>query len=389
MAIIKSFLDQDFYKFTMAQLILHQFPDSHVKFKFKCRNKVLLGKYINEINYELDHLCNISCTDDDLKYLSTYNYLKKDFIEFLRLFRLNRDFIHAFVDEYGQLQIIAEGPWSHVIWFEVFVLAIVQEIHNRNMLPGAELNIARERLESKIVKANEVHGLKIVDFGTRRRFSREWHHEVVDRLVKKSTGFFSGTSNVLLAKNYGIPANGTFAHELYMGVMGNDVKLSRVQFETLMAWSNEYRGELGIALSDIFGFNAFLRDFDKFFAKLFDGCRHDSGDPVTWCDMLVEHYKKLNIDPNTKTAVFSDGLTFDSAIELCIKYYNVIKTSFGIGTSLTNDTGLIEPLPLVMKMIECNGNAVVKLSDSGGKGMCEDIETIELTKRVYDYSPID
>jgi len=151
----------------------------------------------------------------------------------------------------------------------------------------------------------------------------------------------------------------------------------------LDVWAREYRGDLGIALTDVIGMDAFLRDFDMFFAKLYDGCRHDSGDPIEWGEKLIAHYESMNINPKTKTAIWSDGLTIPKAISIYMNFHERIKCGFGIGTNLTNDVGF-DPLNIVIKMIECNGQPVAKLSDSPGKTMCEDKEYVKYLKKVFN-----
>jgi len=221
--------------------------------------------------------------------------------------------------------------------------------------------------------------------GSRRLSARSSSSRAVFALSRIQ---FSGTSTVYLAKKFGVSPIGTFAHELFMGVMGTDVRVSEVQRRTLDMWAHEYRGELGIGLSDIFGFRAFLRDFDLYFAKLFDGCRHDSGDPFTWGEMLIDHYRKLRIDPRTKTACWSDSLDTRRALAIARRFHDRIKVTFGIGTHLTNDMG-VEPLSIVMKLTQSNGHPVVKLSDSPGKSMCDDASFVEYVKQQYDWKSID
>ena len=248
----------------------------------------------------------------------------------------------------------------------------------------------RRRLRRKI-DAFDRHadwGFKVADFGLRRRYSGAWQEEVVREFADRGRRIFSGTSNVYLAKKFGVSPIGTFAHELFMGVMGTDVRVSEVQRRTLDMWAHEYRGELGIGLSDIFGFRAFLRDFDLYFSKLFDGCRHDSGDPFTWGEMLIAHYKRLRIDPTTKTACWSDSLDTRRALAIARRFHDRIKVTFGIGTHLTNDMG-VEPLSIVMKLTQSNGHPVVKLSDSPGKAMCDDASFVEYVKQQYDWKSID
>jgi nicotinate phosphoribosyltransferase len=382
MTIINSLLDSDLYKFTMGQVVLHQFPGAYTTFKFKCRNENNLYKYVDEINDEIDHLCSLRFKKDELLYLHGIPFFKSDFVDYLSMLQLNRKQIECFVDANNELQIIARGPWRDVIWFEVPVLAIVQEVYTRNEFKEPSYKEGIKRLEEKIKLGNKYHKklrMSIADFGTRRRFNFQWHKTVIDTLSKKlPTEMFSGTSNVLFAKEFGLKPIGTMAHEYLQAGQGiGHVPLVKSQSYMLDCWVKEYRGDLGIALSDVVGFNAFLNDFDKYFAKLYDGCRHDSGDP------LIDHYQSLGIPANTKTAVFSDGLDFTLAFKLAERFRGRIQTSFGIGTNLTNDLGHT-PLQIVMKMTECNGNPVAKISDSKGKGMCEDEDFLKYLKKVYN-----
>ena len=388
MPIINSLLDTDTYKLTMAQCVFHQFSKQRpiTRFKFKCRNENKLASFIDEINAELDYLCNLRFQEDEIEYLRSIPFFSQDFVDFLEMFKLKREYIKTWIGDDGQLNIECEGPWIQVIWFEVPVLAIVQEVYTRNSYAKLDLSSARESLEEKISQAKE-YGSRlrytIADFGTRRRFNYDWHREVVQTLSRElPRDIFVGTSNVLFAKEFGLKPIGTMAHELFMGCMGMKIRLDESQKYALDSWVREYRGDLGIALSDVVGFDAFLRDFDKYFAKLYDGCRHDSGDPFEWGERLIEHYKSLGIDSATKTAVFSDGLTFNLAFQLAERFRGRIQTSFGIGTNLTNDVG-ITPMQIVMKMVTCNGNPVAKISDSNGKGMCEDEEFLSYLKKVY------
>ena len=389
--VITSLLEQDFYKFTMGQMVLHQLPTVNVKAEFRLRTRgVDLVPYIGRINEELDHLCSLRFTDDEIAYLRGIRFLASDFCDYLRRLWLYRDQVHVAPDptKNGGIAIWAEGPWRDVIWFEIPVLAIVQELWMRDH--PADPAEGRRRLDAKIAafNARADWGFKVADFGLRRRYSGDWHREVVGAFAEKGSRFFSGTSDVYLAKEFGVSPIGTFAHELFMGVMGTDVRVSEVQRRTLDMWAHEYRGELGIALSDIFGFRAFLRDFDLYFAKLFDGCRHDSGDPFTWGEMLIDHYRRLRIDPRTKTACWSDSLDTGRALAIAERFRGRLKVTFGIGTHLTNDLG-VEPLSIVMKLTEANGHPVVKLSDSPGKSMCDDASFVEYVKQQYRWRSID
>jgi len=382
MGIINSLLDTDQYIYTMAQAALHQAPGAMVKFKFKCRNfdgHVALdgNEFLSSLNSELDHLCTLKLTGDELAYLKGLRYFKKDFLYMLKDRHLDRDLISAYKDTDGKIAIDINGPIFLSIWFEVPVLAIVSELRTIS-LNEAKFNLlqeGRKRLKEKIayIKTNvhEDSPFTFGDFGTRRRSWFSWHREVIRNLKDELPKNFIGTSNLLAAKEFGIKPLGTMAHLWFQLFQRMGVQLEKSQQAALDAWQNEYRGDLGIALSDIGGFNWFLKDFDSFFAKLFDGCRHDSGDPFFWCEMLIKHYEKLSINPKTKTALFSDGLTIPLAVKLFESFNKQINTSFGIGTHLTNDMGVEAP-QIVIKMVECNDGPVAKLSDSKGKGMCED-----------------
>jgi len=388
--IINSLLDNDFYSFTQMQCILHQFPDVDVEYKFRCRNEADLLPYKDEIAREIDHLCTLQFTKKELDYLKSISFIKANYIDFLKNFKLQRDYV-TLSEKNGKLSIEIKGNWFQTVLFEVPILAIVNEVYFRKE-PN---DVGYERLQSKIDLVKEYNAkygqrFQFADFGTRRRYSRLWQDSIVNTLSKELPDNFIGTSNVKLAMEYGVKPIGTMSHQLIQIGQGlPNVRISESQRYMLDSWVHEYRGDLGIALSDTLGFDAFLRDFDSFFAKLYDGCRHDSGDPFTWCEKLIAHYKKLKIDPKTKSAVFSDGLTFPLALDLCSEFHNRINTSFGIGTNLTNDTSLV-PLQIVIKLVKVNGFPVAKISDSRGKGMCEDEGYLKYLKSVFkinDYLP--
>lgn len=381
--IINSLLDTDFYKFTMGQVICNSFSNTKCKFKFKNRTSSYnLARFADALKEEIAYLCTLTFTDDEIDYLRKVPFFNDGYIEFLRLLRLNRNFINIEIVN-GDLFVETYGPWLHTSPFEIYVLAIVQELYTR-LVPDSELGdcykLGHSRLDEKI-KLIENTNVKFADFGTRRRFSYDWHDTVIQKLIGNKN--FIGTSNVHFAHKYGLKYIGTMAHEYIMAGMGlKDCQLGNCQKYMFQKWVDVYRGDLGIALSDTLGFDAFLRDFDKYFSKLYDGCRHDSGDPYVWCNKLISHYEKMGINPKTKSAVFSDGLDFKLMLSLYESFNDRINTSFGIGTNLTNDLG-IKPLQLVMKMTECNGKPVAKVSDSKGKGMCEDAEFLSYLKKVF------
>ena len=396
--IIQSLLDTDLYKFTMMQVVLHHFPGAQVEYRFKCRNPgVDLARFADEIRDEVRSLCSLQFLDAELDYLRSMRYIKSDFVDFLGLFKLNEKYIDIVPQPSGELEISIKGPWLHTILFEVPVLAIVNEVYFRNTQPQADVDEGRRRLENKIeqLQGEGLVDLKIADYGTRRRFSKEWHEEVLRTLSSKLgpvlvpariTGEppqFAGTSNVLFAMKLGLIPLGTMAHEYLQACQALGPRLRDSQVFGFEMWGREYRGDLGIALSDVYGMSAFLRYFDLLFCKLFDGSRHDSGDPFQWGERMLAHYTANRVDPRTKTLIFSDGLTVPRTIELYQQFRGRCLLAFGIGTNLTNDLGY-EPLQIVIKMIRCNDQPVAKLSDTPSKNMCEDEKYLAYLRQVFE-----
>ncbi|MGH6627716.1 MAG: nicotinate phosphoribosyltransferase [Burkholderiaceae bacterium] len=395
--IITSLLDTDLYKFTMMQVVLHQFPGAQVEYKFKCRNPgISLAPYLNEIRDEIRALCSLRFQDAELAYLRSLRFVKSDFVDFLGLFRLNEKYITLTALPSGEIDIRIKGPWLHAILFEIPVLAIVNEVYFRNTQKVPDFLAGRQRLDTKIaqLQAEGLRELKIADYGTRRRFSKAWHEEVLRVLVARlgagSAGQFAGTSNVLYAMKLGLTPLGTMAHEYLQACQALGPRLRDSQVFGFESWAREYRGDLGIALSDVYGMDAFLRDFDMYFCKLFDGARHDSGDPFAWGERLIAHYKNNRVDPRTKTLIFSDSLTVPRTIELYQQFRGRCQLAFGIGTNLTNDLGdppAHVPLQIVIKMVRCHGQPVAKLSDTPAKNMCDDVNYLAYLRQVFEITP--
>ncbi|QTA88483.1 nicotinate phosphoribosyltransferase [Desulfonema magnum] len=384
--IINSLLDNDLYKLTMMQGVLHQFPWAEVEYEFKCRDEGIdFTPVAEQIQAEINHLCNLRFEKKELDYLRTLRFMKEDFIQFLRLFQLNKDFVCISTDN-NKFSLKITGPWLHTILFEVPILAIVNEVYFQDIRPAPDFETGKEKLYQKInlVKESNKENLefRFTDFGTRRRFSRVWQGQIIQILKKELPENLIGTSNVYFAMEYGLIPIGTMAHEWIMAAQALGPKLANSQKFALEHWAQEYRGDLGIALSDTMGFDAFLKDFDMYFAKLFDGCRQDSGDPLEWGDRLIEHYKKLKVDSRSKIAVFSDGLSFPRALEIDRYFKGRIIPSFGIGTNLTNDI-VGDPVQIVIKMTKCQGAPVAKISDSPGKQMCKDEQYLDYLKSVF------
>lgn len=396
--IITSLLDNDLYKFTMLQAMLHQFPQTHGVYRFRCRNNedtlYPLADIKEALEKQLDSLCELRFLEDELEYLRGLRFMRSDFVDYLELFKLKRRFITVSTDEKGRLFIDIEGPMIQAMFFEVFVLAIVNELYFSALSNASVIEEGQRRLDEKVellhqyaVKQekydNNTPPFIVADFGTRRRFSKVWQAHVVEILHNAEPKIVSGTSNVYLAKKLGMTPIGTMAHEFMQAFQALDVRLRDSQKAALEAWVHEYRGDLGIALTDVVGMDAFLRDFDLYFAKLFDGLRHDSGDPYVWGDKAIAHYKKLKIDPRTKILTFSDGLDLNKAWNLHQYFKGQIRTSFGIGTNLTNDMG-ITPINIVLKLVECNGQPVAKLSDSPGKTMINNDTYLAYLRQVFE-----
>jgi nicotinate phosphoribosyltransferase len=388
--IITSLLDTDLYKFTMMQAVLHQFPGAQVEYRFKCRNPgVDLAAHVAEVQEEIRSLCQLRFQPAELDWLKSLRFIKSDFIDFLGLFRLNEKYIRVEAGPQGELNLSIQGPWLHTILFEIPVLAIINEVYFRNTQPVPNTPEGRVRLDHKLgqLQTEELSSLKIADYGTRRRFSKSWHEEVLrvsmSRLGTGPSGQFAGTSNALFAMKLGLTPLGTMAHEYLQACQALGPRLRDSQIYALETWAREYRGDLGIALSDVYGIDAFLRDFDMYFCKLFDGARHDSGDPFTWGERMIEHYQRNRVDPRTKILIFSDGLTVPRTIELFQQFRGRCQLAFGIGTNLTNDLGY-EPLQIVIKMVRCNGQPVAKISDTPSKNMCDDENYLTYLRQVFN-----
>lgn len=384
--IIDSLLDTDLYKFTMMQCVLHQFPAAQAEYKFKCRNPGTdLQAVIGPINEEIDHLCALHFRKNELDYLHSLRFMKSDFIDFLELFHLKRSSIVVKKAEGSDtdIEIRIRGPWLHTIMFEIPVLAIVNECYYRKFYPNQDLAEGRRRLKAKIESIKDIQDIGISEYGTRRRFSKAWQEEVIKTMQATMGKQFTGTSNVYYAMQLGLTPLGTMAHEYLQACQALGPRLRDSQKYAFEMWAKEYRGDLGIALSDVYGMKPFLLDFDMYFCKLFDGARHDSGDPFEWGEHLIEHYRKNRCDPKTKTLIFSDMLDFPKVISLYNAFHGRIRLGFGIGTNLVNDLGILS-LQNVIKLIRCNDQPVAKLSDDPVKSMCEDESYLRYLKSVFN-----
>jgi nicotinate phosphoribosyltransferase len=384
---VVSLLDTDLYKFNMNQVMFHKHTNLNGTYIFKCRNKdvVFTEEMVEEINAQIDHLCTLSFTDEELEYLGSLRFIKSDYVEFLRLWRPLRRYVICDTNADNGLRIEVNGPLFSVMQFEIYLLEIVNEVYFRMKYDYISLvNSAKERLVGKMNGFRaDVYDFNFAEFGCRRRLSREWQDYAVGELVKNE--HCVGTSNVYLAMKYGVKPIGTYAHEyvqMYQGVPG--IQMAYTNKVAMEEWFDEYQGDNGTALTDTLGTDLFLKDFNKLQALCYTGVRHDSGDPIEWGEKIIAHYISLGIDPKTKTLLFSDGLDFDSAQRIYNHFKDRIKVSFGIGTYLSNDT-YAKPLNIVIKLQYVNGHPVAKISDTPGKAMCQDAGYLEYLKSAVDY----
>jgi nicotinate phosphoribosyltransferase len=382
--IITSLLDNDLYKFSMMWAVLRKFPDLKVKYSFIDRNNIVYPKEFDSlVKMEINKLQFLSLTSLEEQFLQTIRYFPQSYIDFLKGYRFDPNEVQVSIDEENHLHIEIKGYWYRTILWEVPILAIVSELYYQETKQTPTIYFEKDLEKLKLM---ESHNAFFADFGTRRRYSYVNQYRIVDLFCKyRNNHCFVGTSNVHLAQRCGTKAIGTMAHEWIMahGAMFGYRMANKLALEN---WADVYGGDLGIALADTYTTDSFLESFDMKLSKLFDGVRQDSGDPYEFVNKVIAHYKKLGIDPMSKTIVFSDGLDIDKAT--AIKEYCVaqIKSSFGIGTHLTNDVG-VKPLNIVIKLsgVEVNNRwiNVVKLSDDKGK-YTGDKKEIELCKNVLN-----
>ena len=389
--ILQTLLDTDAYKLHMQQAVFHRYHDVSVAAEFRCRGDDLLGVYADAIREQVDFMRHLTLNDEEFAFLESLPFFEADYLAWLRTFRYDPTQVHI-SNNNGHLDIRLTGSWLEVIMWVVPLLAVISEVVHQHRSPGVTPQMALDSLESKLVQFNELtaqvdlSAFRLMDFGTRRRFSREVQEAIVTRLQQES--WFVGTSNYDLARRLDLTPMGTQAHEWFQAHQQISPVLANSQRAALQAWLDEYPDQLGIALTDCITMDAFLRDFDHSFASQYQGLRHDSGDPVEWGEKAIAHYEKLGIDPKTKVLVFSDNLDLPKAIELYRHFCARINLSFGIGTRLTCDIPQVKPLNIVIKLVECNGKPVAKLSDSPGKTICHDKAFVRALRKAFDLPQI-
>ena len=390
--IISSLLETDLYKFSMGQAIYHQFSDYKTTWTFKCRNTDVhfTDEMVKEIKDQINNYCNLRFTEDELNYLENIKWIKGSYVDFLRLWRPRfEDFEITDKAECG-LTIETKGTWLNTSMYEIPTLAIVNEVFFRMAYDYDTLFTSfKEKLENKIAcVCGDLNIGTFSEFGLRRRLSAEAQELAVKELsnAKFNDSHFIGTSNVYLAKKYNLTPVGTMAHEWIMcaGQGNHKHNPAYSNWYALDAWVKEYGVLNGIALTDTITTECFLEDFQLTYATLFNGVRHDSGDPYEWGEKMIKHYESLGIDPKTKTLLFSDSLNFEKAGNLYNYFKGKVKVAFGIGTYIANDTD-VPALNIVMKTTLCNGMDVAKLSDINGKGMCKNQDYVEYLRRCIDW----
>ncbi|KIA89792.1 nicotinate phosphoribosyltransferase [Kaistella jeonii] len=380
---LKSILDNDFYKITMQNAVVKLFPNEKVKYQFINRGKHHFpAGFANELRKSVNAMAELKLTKEEKEFLRvTCPYLDLPYLDFLAGYHYDPSEVKIVQTE-NELEVTVEGEWYRTILWEVPILALISELYyETNFLERESNEIVIQKTLEKADQLNEL-GVTFAEFGTRRRHSYQVQSLVVEALTHNNTGNFIGSSNVHFAMKYGVKPIGTHAHEWFM-FHGAEYGFKMANALSLEHWVDVYRGDLGVALSDTYTTEVFFRQFDKKFAKLFDGVRHDSGDPIEFANKTIAHYELNGINPLFKYIIFSDGLNLEKVAEITKACKGRIGISFGIGTNLTNDVGL-KPMNIVMKLIgaqSINGDWIptVKLSDEHGK-YTGDPKMIELAK---------
>ncbi|MBI5123205.1 nicotinate phosphoribosyltransferase [Candidatus Roizmanbacteria bacterium] len=353
----------------MGQLVFKHFSNVQVKYQLINRSKhIRLFDYISkqELIKEFNQIKKLKINNREYLYLKELKIFSSGYLEFLKKINLPQITVS---DNGKDYQIEVEGNWSEAIYWETFVLSTLTErycssfIKKQNQSSSYFVKQGRQRLFEKINKLKKYPGIKLADFGTRRRFNFQWQERVLKTFKKELPNQLVGTSNVKLSEKLALKPVGTFAHELYMIFYGINPNIINSHKKVLDIWWVEYGRQLSTALTDNYGSNFFFDNFSKNQAVKWQGLRHDSGDPIEFAEKTISFYKKFKIDPKEKTVVFSDGLNVDLIIKIYRHFKEKIRMIFGWGTDLTNDLGI--PVPqIVFKPVEANGQKIVKLTDS-------------------------
>lgn len=399
---IRSLLDLDAYKINMMQAIHSFYPDVLVRYELIVRSDEDVSDLLEEVREEINHLASLRFSDADIAYLEKSSpHLQDSFLQSLRYFHFQpeRQVEMGIVKQEGkhQLRISIQGTWRDTILYETIVMAIVSEVRSRrhwaHVPPQLPLQVLADKvqtLQAELAKRG-IHNFSLTEMGTRRRFSSQVQRDIIAYLQQEIPELLLGTSNYHFAREFNLAPIGTIAHEWFMGHQAL-VNVGDSQRVALEQWLQAFGGQLAIAPTDTLTIDAFIKDFNVHLAKAYDGVRHDSGCPFTWGDKMIAHYEKLGIDPRTKLFIFSNGLNFEQTLELCEYFADRVRISFGIGTFLTNDLAgwknaagqAYQPLSMVIKLAECHGRPVAKVSDEPEKAMCEDPIFLANLKRRFN-----
>lgn len=368
---VKSILDNDLYKFTTSYAYMKLFPQAVGTFTFHDRDNTEYDEeFLNLLTLELKNLSNLYLRNFEFSWVcKKIRFIPEYYWEWLRGFKYDFDKIHCYLDGDNHLKINVTDSLYKVTLYEVPILAIVSETRNKWLGYNVDTQSVIQTILKKIEYSNMCQ-LKFSEFGTRRRFSYDVQHTICAALKLYSI-YCTGTSNVYLGFNFDMNIIGTHPHEWFM-FHGAQFGYKQANYLALENWVNVYDGDLGIALTDTYTSNVFFENFSRKHAKLFDGVRHDSGDPYVFVDKIINKYKEFGIDPTTKTIIFSNGLNFEEYHKLNDYCKDKIRCAAGIGTNLTNDCGF-KPSNIVMKLTSCQITSdkrwenCVKLSDDEGK----------------------
>lgn len=395
--ILTSILDTDAYKLHMQQAVFHHYPNVMVAAEFRCRSKDNLGEYADIIQHHVHLMHNLHLTNEEADYLRSLPFFKEDYLTWLKSYRFNPGLVRI-GNKNNKLWIRIEGKWLDVILWEVPLLAVISEVVHKDRTPDIGVNDAICKLKKKLAnfcqkaKDTDLTHFDVMDFGTRRRYSKNVQKAVVHYLQEHFVNF-KRTSNYAIARELNLIPVGTQAHEWFQAHQQLVPNLVDFQRHALEIWLKEYPTQLSISLTDCISMDIFLRDFNPELAKQYKGLRHDSGDAILWGEKAIEHYKKLNIAPEKKILVFSDSLTLTKALQIYRHFHGKVQLFFGIGSHLTCDLPITptlntKALNIVIKLVECNGKPVAKLSDSPGKTITGDRVFIHQLKKIFDLSTI-
>jgi nicotinate phosphoribosyltransferase len=367
----------------MQNAVVKLFPSSIVKYEFINRGKHQFPEGFSvALREAVNKMAELKLTKEEKKFMArTCPYIDLPYLDFLEGYHYDPSEVKIH-QEGTDLSVTVEGLWYRTILWEVPLLALISELHY--LMNHLERDSNEMVMNKTIEKADSLAklGVNFAEFGTRRRHSYKVQSLVMDALTQKKDSTFIGSSNVHFAMKYGVKPIGTHAHEWFM-FHGAEYGFKMANELALEHWVDVYRGDLGVALSDTYTTDVFFQQFDKKFAKLFDGVRHDSGDPLEFADKTIAHYQRHGINPLFKYIIFSDALNLEKVEEITNYCNGKIGISFGIGTNLTNDVG-VKPMNIVMKLIGVQAPnhewiPTVKLSDEHGK-YTGDPKMIELAK---------